>query len=186
MPDELDALDDTPRLATIDGVPDWTLAFLKELRDNPAHRGSINHAAEAVGRTWEGVSYWRDKSPAFAAELIRIRIDVLDATIDELEHLALTFAIDGFEEITDETFTPTPDAAGNRRSQKKKRTWEIKHIQWLLERLYRQRYGLDPTGIANAGKVTFVFKLGDNDNAETEADEITTIPPLALPPGQPD
>lgn len=169
---------------TIEGVPDWALAFLDELRDNPAHFGAISHAAKAVGHTWHGVAYWRDKNPDFAAELLRTRNDVLEAIIDELEHLALRFAVDGIGETAEERFTPEPDDDGYRYVKKTKLTWDIKHIQWLLERLHRQRYGADPTGLATTGKVQFVFKLGDNDEVAGQVETETV--PLALPPGQAD
>ena len=166
-------------------APPWLTAFLTELRDNPDHLGSMTHAARAVGRTYDTVAYWRDRHPTFAAELARVRATVLDAVIDELEHLALRFATHGIEETSDERFTPIPNDDGYRYVTKKTIKWDIKHIQWLLERLYKQRYALDQAGIP-AGNIQFVFQLGDRDTDEIEGEAAETDDQPALPPARQD
>lgn len=175
-------------LAPIDDVPDWCNAFLLELLTNEEHFGTIKRSALAVGKSWWGVDYWREKSPRFAAECKRIYDAVNNAIDDELEHRLLELTLGGVTETTTERIDipadndePIDSAAARegatpvyRYITKTKHYHDLRSLQWLLERRRRQRYGRDPDpDFTGAGQVTFKFVLGDEklpDQKPAQAD----------------
>lgn len=172
MTDELPH-DDRP-LEPIAGVPQWCNDFLAELAE-PKHRGVIRYAAIAVGRTWDAVSYWRDKNPDFAARLAQIYETVNQDVDDQIENRLLAAAIDGYTE----TITETGDEGT---TVKVKETYDPKVAQWLLTKRRRQRYGEDESVSALNGPTIIVFKLGDD--SKTEEIEGETIEDAELEPRQ--